>query len=148
MTLAITKRFGRQSWMAPFGQEGFGDVFFDRLWPEWQRDFDRELLPTIDFYEKDGKYYLIAELPGLKKDDISISLKDGCVTINGNREFKKEKEGANYYVRESKHGAFCRSFQLPRKVDPNKMDATYKDGILTLVIPHEEASDYKRIKIH
>ena len=89
MTLAITRRFGRPSWMTPFGHEGFGDVFFDRLWPEWRRDMGEEWSPTVNFFEKEGKYYLTVEVPGMKKDDISVSFDNGCVTISGKKESEK-----------------------------------------------------------
>ena len=61
MTKSLVGRSRRPSWMMPFGHEGWGDVFFDRLWPEWRRDFGEEWTPTIDFYEKDGKYHLTAK---------------------------------------------------------------------------------------
>ncbi len=73
MTFAITRRVRRPSWMTPYGHEGLGDVFFDRLWPEWRRDIGEEWCPSDNFYEKEGKYHLTAEIPGLDKDDISIS---------------------------------------------------------------------------
>lgn len=148
MTLAITRRFGRPSWMTPFGHEGFGDIFFDRLWPEWRRDLGEEWIPSTNFYEKEGKYYLTAELPGLSKDDISVSFEDGCVTISGKSESKKDEEGADYYMKEMRSGSFCRSFRLPKEVDEDKVNATYKDGVLTLIMPHKGGSKHKKIEIH
>ena len=148
MTLAITRRFGSPSRMTPFGHEGFGDVFFDRLWPEFRRDMGEEWSPSVNFYEKGGKYYLTVEVPGMKKDDISVTFENGCVTISGKKGSEKEEEGADYYMRETGHGSFCRIFRLPREVDEEKVDATYKDGVLTLVMPHKEGSKSKKIAIH
>ena len=148
MTLAITRRFGRPFWMTPFGHEGFGDVFFDRLWPEWRRDMGEEWSPSVNFYEKDEKYYLTAEVPGLSKDDISVSFDNGCVTMSGKKEFKGEEEEADYYMRETRYGSFCRSFRMPGDVDEGKVDAAYKDGVLTLVMPKKEGSKRKKITIH
>jgi HSP20 family protein len=134
--------------MTPFGREPMGDVFFDRLWPEWRRDYGEELTPSVDFSEKDGKYHLTAELPGLNKDDISINIEDGYLTVSGKKEEEKEDKGADYYIKETRHGSFSRSFRLPKKVAEDKIDAKYKDGVLTVVLPHEEAAETKKIEVH
>ena len=148
MTLSITRRHRRPSWMTPFGHEGFGDVFFDRLGPEYKRDMGEEWHPTVDFFERDGKYYLAAEVPGMKKEDISVSFNNGCLTISGKKESNHEDEGVDYYMKEARTGSFCRSFNLPKEVDEEKFDASYNDGVLTLVMPFREESDAKKIEIH
>jgi len=134
--------------MTPFGHEGFGDVFFDRLWPEYRRDLGEEWYPSVNFYEKDGNYYFTAELPGMNKDDISVSLANGFLTISGRKETDEEEEGSENYMRERRQGSFCRSFRLPREIDEDKVDASYKDGLLTLVMPCKEGFKAKEIKIH
>lgn len=148
MTLAISRRNRRPWWMTTFGREPFGDVFFDRLWPEWRRDMGEDVTPSIDFTEREGKYYLTAELPGIRKEDISITVEDGYVTVSGKKEENKEEKDSDYYLKETRHGSFSRSFRLPGKVDKEKVDATYKDGVLTVVLPHEEESITKKIEIH
>ena len=147
MNVAITKKPHRPSWMTPFGHEGWGDVFFDRLWPEWRRDMGEEYSPSIDFKEKDGRYFLTAELPGLGKDDISISVDNGYITLSGKKEVSNNEEGTNYYLKETRYGAFSRSFRLPVEVDEENIDATYRDGVLTVVIPQKEDAKRKKIKI-
>ena len=148
MTITLARRHGRPWWMTPFGREPIGDVFFDRLWPEWRRDAGEELTANVDFSEKDGNYYLTAELPGIKKEDISITVEDGYVTLSGKKEESKEEKDANYYLRETRSGTFSRSFRLPGKVIEEKVDATFTDGVLTVVMPHEEESGTKKIEIH
>ena len=148
MTKAITRRLGRPMWMTPYGLESFGDIFFDRLWPEWRRDYGKEWTPKIDFSEKDGKYTLKAELPGLKKDDINISLEDGYVTVSGKKEYNKEEEGTDYHLKETRYGSFSRSFRLPEKVSENDVDASFKDGVLTVVMNKKEEEEKKKITIH
>lgn len=147
MALSLSRQ-RRPWWMTPFGREPVGDVFFDRLWPEWQRDWGEEITPSVDFSEKDGKYYLTAEIPGLNKEDISITIDNGYVTISGKKEDKKEEKASDYYIKETRHGSFSRSFRLDRKVAEEKVDATYKDGVLTVVLPHEKEAETKKIKIH
>ncbi len=148
MTLALSKRSRRPWWMTNFGREPLGDVFFDRLWPEYQRDAGEEVTPSVDFSEKDGKYYLTAELPGIDKENISITVEDGYVTLSGKKEEKNEKKGTDYYLKETKFGSFSRSFRLPGKVAEDKVDATFKDGVLTVEMPHEETAETKKIEIH
>jgi len=132
----------RPLWMTPFG-ESFGDVFSDRLWPESGLMKGEEFEPSMDFYEKDGVYHLDAELPGFNKDDIDISLKDGVVTVSGKKEEVKEEKKKNYYFKESRSGSFSRSFRLPAAADAEKVDAVFKDGVLSLKIPKEEEKSTK-----
>ena len=148
MTLAVSRTFRRPFWVTPFGTEGWRDLFSDRLWPELLRDKDEDLAPNIDFSEKDGKYFLNAELPGLQRDDISISIEDGYVTVSGKKETNKEEEGTSYYLKETRSGSFSRSFRLPGKVDKENVDATFKDGVLTVAMPLEKAPEAKKIEIH
>lgn len=147
MTTEMVKRTRRPSWMTPFGREGWGDVFFDRLWPEWMRNMGEEWTPSVDLSEKEGKYTLKAELPGMTKDDISVTYEDGVVTITGKKESKKEEEGADYYVRESRYGSFSRSFRLPTAIDETKVDAQFKDGVLTVFMTKKEGEKTRKIDI-
>ena len=147
MTLSLS-RSRRPWWMIPQGREPIGDVFFDRLWPEWRRDYGEEMVPSVDFAEKDGKYFLTAELPGMDKEDISITIEEGYVTLSGKKEAKKEEKGSDYFIREMSHGSFSRSFRLPRKVAEDKVEATYKDGVLTVEMPHAEEAANKKIEVH
>lgn len=148
MDVTLAKRSGRPWWMTPFGREPLGDIFFDRLWPEWKRDTGEEITPSVDLVEKDDKYLLTAELPGLGKDDISISVEDGFITISGTREENTETEKADYHIKEMRYGSFSRTFRLNKRVLEDKVDATYKDGILTVEIPLAEEVKTRKIKIH
>ena len=148
MTFAITRRTGRPWWMTTFGRAPMEDVFFDRMYPEYIRDAGEEITPSVDFTEKDGKYYLTAELPGIDKENISITVEDGYVTLSGKKEEKKEEQGSGYFLKETRYGSFSRSFRLPGRVEEDKIDATYKDGVLTVEMPHEEEAETKKIEIH
>ncbi|MGE5838666.1 MAG: Hsp20/alpha crystallin family protein [Deltaproteobacteria bacterium] len=135
--------------MTPYGMEGMGDVFFDRLWPEWARDLGEEWSPAVNFFEKEGMYHLTVEAPGLNKDDISITYEDGMLTISGKKESSKEEKGANYYVKETRYGSFSRSFRIPGEVHADKVEANYKDGVLTIILPKsEESTSTKKIAVH
>jgi len=148
MTVALSRTTRRPWWMTTFGREPMGDLFFDRLYPEYLRDAGEEMTLSVDFTEKDGKYYLTAELPGVDKENISISIEDGYVTLSGKKEEKKEEKRSDYYLKETRYGSFKRSFRLPGKVAEDKVDATYKNGVLTVVMPHEKEAETKKIEIH
>ena len=92
MTLSLSRKSGRPWWMTTFGREPLGDVYFDRLYPEWRRDSGEEVTTNIDLSEKDGKYYLTAELPGIEEEDISITIEDGYVILSGRKEEKKRRK--------------------------------------------------------
>jgi HSP20 family protein len=134
--------------MTPFGMEPLGDVFFDRLWPEWRRDMGEEWTPTVDLFEKEGNYYLKAEIPGLEKDDISVTLSDGVITLTGKKESSHEEKTDAYHVKEMKSGTFTRCFRLPEEIDEEKIEATYKDGVLSVTMPKKEGSKPKKIEVH
>lgn len=148
MTVALETRITRPFWIMPLGDELWGDVWFDRLWPEWRRHLGEEVRPNVDFYEKDGKYHLTAEVPGLTKDDISVSIDKGFVVVSGKKETTKEETEVDYYVKETRTGSFTRTFRLPGEVDEDKVEARYKDGVLSVIIPRKEESKTRKIEIH
>ncbi len=92
---------GTVSPLAPLGREPMGDIFFDRLWPEWQRDMGEEWTPSVNFLEKEGKHHVGADLPGISKDDISVNVDNGVLAITGKKEETKEEEGVSYYIKEA-----------------------------------------------
>jgi HSP20 family protein len=124
-----------------------GDIWSDRLWPEWPRQQGEEYRPSVDLYEEDGKYFLTAELPGVQKDDINITVEGNVVSLSGKKSSKREEKEANYYFSESSWGAFSRSFRLPETVDEEKVDARFKDGVLTLELPVKESEKTRKIEI-
>ncbi len=137
----------RPSWMTPYGQEGMGDVWQDRLWPEWPRWKGEEVQPSFDFFEKEGKYHLVASLPGVKKEDINIEIHDNVLTVSGKKESEREEKDANYYLKESSYGSFSRSVRLPGEVDEEDVDASYKDGVLKVVMKAKEGAGRRKIEI-
>ena len=141
-------RRGRRPWrLAPFNRELCNDTLFDRFWPEWPRTESDEWRPALDFHEKDGNYHLTAELPGLSKDDVSVTIDDNVLTISGKKETETEENGATYYLKESSRGSFSRSLRLPGEIDPDKIEATFKDGLLNLVITPKGEGKAKKIEV-
>lgn len=104
--------------------------------------------PTVDIYDNDENIVIKAELPGIDRKDIVIDVKDGVLTLKGERSFDNEIKEEKYYCRERTFGKFERVFRLPAKVDPEKISADYKDGILKIDIPKPEEQKPKQINVH
>lgn len=104
--------------------------------------------PTVDIYDNNENIVIKAELPGIDKKDIVIDVKDGVLTLKGERSFDNEVKEEKYYCRERTFGKFERVFRLPADVDPEKINADYKDGILKINIPKPEEQQPKQITVH
>ena len=104
--------------------------------------------PTVDIYDNDENIVITAELPGIDKKDIVIDVKDGVLTLKGERFFNNEVKEEKYYRRERTFGKFERVFRLPAEVDPEKISADYKDGILKIDIPKPEEEKPRQITVH
>ncbi len=104
--------------------------------------------PVVDVYDNDENIVIKAELPGIDKKDINIDVKDGVLTLKGERTYDNEVKKDKYYRRERSFGRFERAFQLPADVDPEKISADYKDGILKIDIPKPEGKKPKQITVH
>ena len=91
--------------------------------------------PAIDVEEKDGKYLVRADLPGLQKKDIHVELHDGYLTLRGERKSEHEENKDNYHRIERTYGTFERTFRVPEGVTEKDIHAKYKDGVLELTVP-------------
>jgi HSP20 family protein len=147
MTTALTKKTSRPSWLKPFWSDNF-DLFLDRLWPDFPMDFGGDWAPKVDLFEKDGNYHLTAEVPGMSKDDISVSIHEGLITVSGKKESSKEEKENDYYMKETQYGSFSRSFRLPGEVGEEKVVAAYKVGVLAVVMPKKEDGETKEVEVH
>ena len=104
--------------------------------------------PVVDIYDNDDNIVLKAEIPGLDKKDIMVDVKGRVLTLKGERSFDNEVKEDNYYRRERAFGKFERAFTLPVDVDPDKIKADYKDGVLKIDIPKPEEQKPKQITVH
>lgn len=125
---------------------------FEDFWPSWPslRRFPLEIeewVPAIDMYEKDNKYMVKAELPGLKEEDVDVSVVGDRLTIKGEKKAETEVKEENYYRSERSYGGFFRSIDLPPDADPAKVEASYDDGVLEVTIPKTAAVKPKKIKV-
>jgi HSP20 family protein len=104
--------------------------------------------PAVDMFEKDDKVVIKAELPGLDKNDISLDLQNGVLTLKGERKYENEVKEENYYRREMSCGKFIRSFSLPGDVDADKIKAEFQNGLLTVEVPKPEEHKPKQIPVN
>ncbi len=108
---------------------------------------DRSWNPAVDIEEKNGKYHITADLPGVKKDDITVELHDGYLTLRGERHSEHEDKKQNYHRIERAYGSFERSFRVPEGVTEKDIEAKYHDGVLELAVPAPKAEQAKAIPI-
>ncbi|MDZ7330814.1 MAG: Hsp20/alpha crystallin family protein [candidate division KSB1 bacterium] len=103
--------------------------------------------PSVDIKETKDDFVLTAEVPGINKDDIKISISENTLTIKGEKKEEKKEETENYHRLERRYGTFQRSFTLPTQVEDKKVKASYKDGVLTITLPKKEEVKPKEIPI-
>jgi HSP20 family protein len=108
---------------------------------------DSSWCPSTDIYESKKEYVFKVELPGIKKEDIKIEVKDDILTIKGERKEEKEVKKDDYHKIESYSGSFSRSFHIPKGIDEKKIKAELKDGILELKVPKSEEKKVKQVPI-
>jgi HSP20 family protein len=106
-----------------------------------------ELIPSVDIFEEGNDVVVKAELPGIKKEDIDITLTDNTIMIAGEKKKEKEIDKKDYYRWESSYGSFNRTFSLPAEVKLDKVKSIFKDGILEIRLPKTEEAKKKEIKL-
>jgi HSP20 family protein len=108
----------------------------------------RAWVPAVDIYETSSKEYVIkAELPEMKREDISVTFEQNVLTLSGERKVSVEDDNGTYHRTERAHGRFTRSFTLPATVDGTRISASYKDGVLTVRVPQREEAKPKTITV-
>ncbi|MFP4460515.1 MAG: Hsp20/alpha crystallin family protein [Candidatus Zixiibacteriota bacterium] len=103
--------------------------------------------PRVDIHEDDDSFIFTADLPGVKKEDISITTQDNVLTIKGKKEIDRDEKKKSFHRIERFSGEYERSFRLPRGIDSDKINAKYKDGELMVSIPKKPEAKKKEIKV-
>ena len=124
------------------------DDLFDGFFRGLDRPFaGYKAWPAIDVAEEENAIVVRAEVPGCKADDINISVHDNVLTISGEKKLSEEKKEKGYYHVESSYGSFKRELTLPTDVDQSKIDATCKNGVLSVILPKVEKAKPIKVKI-
>ncbi|OGS75279.1 MAG: heat-shock protein Hsp20 [Gallionellales bacterium GWA2_55_18] len=114
---------------------------------------DREMLavadwaPSVDISETDTAYLVKAEIPGVKKEDVKVTIQDGMLTLQGERKQEKEEKGKKFHRIERCYGSFARSFRVPDDADENSVKAEFKDGVLNVTLSKSEKAKPKQINV-
>jgi HSP20 family protein len=104
-------------------------------------------MPPIEIFERDNKFVVRAELPGLKKDDVNVEILENRIVVQGERKREQEEKQESYYVSEYNYGYFYREIPLPDGVNPDKAKARFENGVLEIDIPLEEQRRRRRIEV-
>jgi HSP20 family protein len=120
--------FDRGFWRTPFRSAL-------ALEPFWRRELTWPATPAVDITESDKAYEITADLPGISEKDIEVKLAPGGLVIKGEKREEKEEKKKDYYLHERRFGAFQRSFRVPEGVEADKIEASFKNGVLTVTLP-------------
>ncbi len=157
--MTMTQRIIRNNCMTAFPTKSNVanvDSVIDELMSDWlnapaffsaQERQATAVLPAVDIDETDDKLSIVADLAGMKRDEIEVLVHERVLTISGNRETVREEKNDGYRRHEIKRGSFKRSFTLPKTVDVEKIAANYENGLLKIVFPKIEAAKPKRIEV-
>lgn len=107
----------------------------------------RPMVPALDVVEEENRYVVRADLPGLSTDDIEITYQDSILTLKGEKKEAQESRAGRVYCRERFSGKFARNLQLPEKIDVERIEASFREGVLELVLPFTPEAQPKRIQI-
>ena len=127
-------------WFEDFFRRPFASM--PRVWTETD-----EFSPAIDVYEEGSDVVVKAELPGMKKEDIEISLTEDILTLSGEKKTEKKVEKKDYHRYESTYGSFCRTIGLPSDVKRDQVKASFKDGVLEIRMPKTDEARKKETRI-
>jgi HSP20 family protein len=132
---------GAARWNDPF------DRLLRELWNNGSATETSLLSPAIDVSETDSWIAVTAELPGLERKDIEVSVKDGVLSIRGEKRMEEEAKDAKFHRLERRYGAFYRALSLPETVDGGNIEARFKDGVLRVTLPKRAETKPRRIDV-
>ncbi len=130
----------------PFAR--FMDTFLNESLQPSEDVSNRAWMPLVNIRETESSFFVEAELPGLTKKDLEITLENNLLKLSGERHFEKDAKEENYHRIERSYGNFLRTFSLPSQVDPEGVKASFKDGILTIEVPKAEEAKPRKIAIN
>src|SRR5215211_6853345 len=117
---------------------------FDRM---MGRAFSRDSwVPALDVRESEDRFEVTVDLPGLEPEDVNVTFEDGMLTIGGKRQFGSEDQGDTWHRIERGFGTFARSLRLPQTADPEKIEASFDKGVLTVAVPKTEQAKPRTIE--
>lgn len=133
--------FGISSWRVPFTRSTL------EAEPFWRGELSWSKAPAVDIVDKDTVLEVTAELPGMDVNDIEVKFSDGTLTIKGAKTEVREENKKDHYLSERRYGSFSRSFRIPSVVDADRIEANFKNGVLTVTLPKSQDAQKNEMKI-
>lgn len=123
------------------------DPFFRTDWPARSVQQPSAFAPTFNVVEREDGYYITADVPGVREEDIDVTVQDNYLVVSGSRNSEERKEGDSYYVYERRYGNFSRAFALPENADPESVEGNMKDGVLEVKVGKRESAKPRKIPL-
>jgi HSP20 family protein len=149
----MDKEFKELAKWTPFREASRLRDEIDRVWQDFlgpgrgKRSMGEEWIPPVDILDTADKVTIKVEVPGMDAKNIEISLSGDVLIIKGEKKTERDEKGKNFFLAERSYGSFYRSLRLPVEVKEDKIEATYKHGVLTITCPKKEVIKSKQIKI-
>lgn len=121
--------------------------FFTNTRPAAAANEARNWAPAVDIREEEDRFLLIADIPGVKREEVEVTLEDGVLSIKGERRTETEETREGFHRKERVHGSFLRQFTLPDTVNPDSISATVSDGVLEIGIPKQAKPEPRKISV-
>ena len=137
-----------RNWLGPFNNDFFGDRFFNQFMPRSFRDWfpGGSLGPSVDLRETDREFILQADLPGIRQEDLDITVDENVIILKGETKRDEVREEKGYHLTERRYGSFYRTIPLPTEVKSDQAVAKYKNGVLELRVPKAETASRRGFK--
>lgn len=125
------------------------DRFYDEFFGPRSEDSESigKISPRVNIEETNNELVLSVELPGMDREDVKITYKDGNISIMGEKKEEKDVKDRNFHRYEHNYGSFCRTFSVPNQIKSDKIDASFKNGILSITLPKAEETKPQEIEI-
>jgi HSP20 family protein len=144
--VAVVKPKRELQEMGQYFEDVFGRPFLPAIWSSFGGE-DRVWAPSIDVIEMDDKFVVKAELPGVKEEDINVSISGNMLTVEGEKQSETEEKKDGYHYSEASYGSFSRSITIPSTVDTSKIEASCDKGVLEIILPKMAAAKPKKIAV-
>lgn len=122
-------------------------VFQDSLSRLFSEPASRPWSPAVDIFETENELVLKADVPDVDAKNVGIQIENGTLTLKGERKFENEKNGKGFHRIERSYGSFVRAFSLPNTIEPDKVKADYKNGVLTITLPKKEIAKPRTVNV-
>jgi HSP20 family protein len=131
----------------PFKDMMMVDEFFESMTKNGAKEIPSTWSPAVDVYETEKEIVLTAEIPGVRQEDINLTIYDNVLTLRGERSLERDVKQESYHRVERNYGYFCRRFSMPCEVESSNIRASFKDGVLKVIVPKIAQTRKVQVKV-